>query len=172
MVYLKGNKIILRSVVKKDLEFFKIWRNTYEIWKNNTQFILLNMINQRNWFQSLSDRKKNRAMFTIINKTKIPIGICGFIDIDPDNKNAKIAIIIGKIDLHSKGIGSESMNLLLDYGFNQLKLHRIEAEIIEYNTNSIKFFQKFNFQLETNLRQAIWRKHRWWNIQKYSLIKN
>ena len=172
MVILKGNKVILRSVTKNDLRFFKIWRNAYEIWKNNTQFIFLNMVNQNIWFKSLSNSKKNKAMFTITDKRKIPIGICGLTSIDLDNKNAKIAIIIGKINLHSKGIGSESLELLLQYGFNHLKLHRIEAEIIEYNKKSIEFFQKFNFQFEIILHQTLWRKNKWWGIHKYSLIKN
>ena len=57
MVILKGNKVILRSVTKNDLRFFKIWRNAYEIWKNNTQFIFLNMVNQNIWFKSLSNSK-------------------------------------------------------------------------------------------------------------------
>ena len=168
MISLKGKKVILSKVKKNDLKFFQLWRNTYDIWKNNTQFIFLNNIYQKHWFSSLSS--KDKVMFTIANQRKKPIGVCGFTNFNSENKHAKIAIIIGDTKLHSKGIGSETMSLLLRYGFEELKLHRIEAEIIEFNKISINFFKKFGFKFESSLRDSMWRKNSWWNIQKYSLI--
>ena len=168
MMNLKGKKIILNKIKKNDLKFFQLWRNAYDIWKNNTQFIFLNMIYQKYWFSTLSNHDK--VMFTVTDKKKKPIGVCGFTNIDSENNNAKIAIIIGETKLHSQGIGTETMGLLLEYGFQELKLHRIEAELIEYNKISINFFTKFGFQFESSLRDSIWRKNRWWNIQKFSLL--
>ena len=168
MVSLKGKKIVLSKVKKNDLKYFQLWRNTYDIWKNNTQFIFLNTIYQKHWFSTLSC--KDKVMFTVTNQKNKPIGVCGFTNIDLENKHAKIAIIIGYTKLHSKGIGSETMSLLLRYGFEKLKLHRIEAEIIEYNKISIKFFKKFGFKFESSLRDCMWRENSWWNIEKFSLI--
>ena len=80
MVTVSGKKIILRSVIKNDLEFFKQWRNNHDIWKNNTQYIFLNMLYQNNWYSSLPNSDK--VMFTITNRKKNPIGVCGFTNID------------------------------------------------------------------------------------------
>ena len=43
------SKIQLRRVTKEDLENFRTWRNSINIWKNNTLFIFLNMENQKKW---------------------------------------------------------------------------------------------------------------------------
>ena len=154
---LKGKIISLRKVKQEDLKFFRDWRNTPAIWQNNTQFILLNLKQQDSWF--------NR-----INEKQNPIGICGFVQIDNNHKNAKIAIIIGKTRLHSKGIGTESLNLLLKYGFNKLKIHRIDAEVIEYNEKSINFFQKLGFEPDAVMRDYIFRNGKWWNLVVLSKI--
>ena len=169
MVSLKGEKITLRSVKRSDLEFFKNWRNSHEIWNNNTQFVLLNMEHQNSWFESLNDPKAKKKMFTIINKTKTPIGICGLIQIDSENKNAKVAIIIGRTELHSHGIGTESLDLLLTYGFERLKIHRIEAEVLEFNKKSKNFFQKSGFKLDATFRDYIFRNGKCWKL--FSLSK-
>ena len=167
---LKGKIISLRKVKQEDLKFFRDWRNTSDIWQNNTQFILLNLKQQDSWFNRINSINTKERMFTIINDEQNPIGICGFVQIDSDNKNAKIAIIIGKTRLHSKGIGTESLNLLLEYGFEKLKIHRIDAEVIEYNKKSINFFQKLGFEPDAVMRDYIFRNGKWWNLVVLSKI--
>ena len=167
---LKGKIISLRKVKQEDLKFFRDWRNTPAIWQNNTQFILLNLKQQDSWFNRINSINTKEKMVTIINEKQNPIGICGFVQIDNNHKNAKIAIIIGKTRLHSKGIGTESLNLLLKYGFNKLKIHRIDAEVIEYNEKSINFFQKLGFEPDAVMRDYIFRNGKWWNLVVLSKI--
>ena len=167
---LKGKTVDLRKIKHEDVKFFRDWRNLSDIWKNNTQFILLNLKQQDSWFDKISAVDAKEKMFTIINKKQIPVGICGFVQIDIKNKNAKIAIIIGKTKLHSKGIGTESLNLLLKYGVNELKIHRIDAEVIEYNKKSISFFQKLGFEEDAVMRDYIFRNGKWWDLVILSKI--
>ena len=169
---LKGKIISLRKVKQEDLKFFRDWRNTPAIWQNNTQFILLNLKQQDSWFNRINSINTKEKMFTIINEKQKPIGICGFVQIDNNHKNAKIAIIIGKTRLHSKGIGTESLNLLLKYGFNKLKIHRIDAEVIEYNEKSINFFQKLGFEPDAVMRDYIFRNGKWWNLFIFSKMSS
>ena len=172
MNMLKGKIISLRKVKQEDLKFFRDWRNTPAIWQNNTQFILLNLKQQDSWFNRINSINTKEKMFTIINEKQNPIGICGFVQIDNNHKNAKIAIIIGKTRLHSKGIGTESLNLLLKYGFNKLKIHRIDAEVIEYNEKSINFFQKLGFEPDAVMRDYIFRNGKWRNLFIFSKMSS
>ena len=164
------SKIQLRRVMKEDLESFRTWRNSTNIWENNTQFIFLNMENQKKWIKSLSEKNSDKHMFTIIDKKKKPIGICGLTNFDSTKKCAKIAIIIGNSNFQSRGIGTQSLTLLLNYGFKKLKLHRIEAEVLEYNTKSQSFFEKFNFHKEAELRDYLFRNEKWWSLIVYSKL--
>ena len=87
-----------------------------------------------------------------------------------DNKNAKVAIIIGDASLQSKGVGTQVLELLLDYGFRKKKLHRIEADVLEFNKKSISFFQKFDFKKEFCMRDYLFRNDRWWDMIVFSKI--
>ena len=147
MVILKGRTIILRSVKQSDLKLFRDWRNSAVIREFNTQFTLLNMVQQNFWFDSLSDKKKDKSMFAITEKNKKVIG-------------------------HSKGFGTESLDLLLEYGFKELKLHRIVADILEFNHKSIVFFEKFGFKLDAVFRDYLFRNGKWWKLFSYSKIND
>ena len=82
MVILKGRTVILRSVKQSDLKLFRDWRNSAVIREFNTQFTLLNMVQQNFWFDSLSDKKTDKSMFTKTEKKNTVIGICGLTNID------------------------------------------------------------------------------------------
>tara|TARA_B100000029_G_C17465307_1_gene920073 strand:+ start:546 stop:1058 length:513 start_codon:yes stop_codon:yes gene_type:complete len=164
------SKIKLRRVLKTDLEYFRDWRNSPEIWKNNTQFTFLNMKDQKKWFKSLSEKDSKKEMFAIVNSKNTPVGICGLTNLDPVEKSGKVAIIIGEINVQSKGIGTQGLELLLEYGFKKKKLHRIEAEVLEFNKKSLSFFQKFNFKKEVRLRNYLFRDNKWWDMIVYSKI--
>jgi len=162
-------KIQLKKVTKSDLDLIIKWRNSKDIFPYNTQYFLLNSKIQNDWFNKMQ-KDVSKKMFIIIYG-KIKIGVCGLIDIDYNNKNAKIAIIIGKKILHGKGIGTIVISDLLKYGFKKLKLHRINAEVIEYNKNSIHLFEKCEFKLDATYRDAIWRNNCWWEMKSMSIFK-
>lgn len=165
-----SSKIQLRKVLRTDLKYFRDWRNSTEIWKNNTQFTFLNMKDQNRWFNSLFEKDSKKDMFTIINSKKKPVGICGLTNLNTNEKSGKVAIIIGEIGLQSKGVGTQGLELLLDYGFRKKKLHRIEADVLEFNKKSISFFQKFDFKKEFCMRDYLFRNDRWWDMIVFSKI--
>ena len=167
-----GKKTILRNIKKEDLKILRDWRNSSGIRDFNTQYILLNIKNQNCWYDSISRKNSERKMFMILDKQNKRIGICGLIHIDKENRNSDVAIIIGKKDIHGKGFGSDSLRTLLNYGFKELKMHRIGAEILEFNKKSISFFEKLNFKYEAELKRNLWRNGRWYNTLVYSILKN
>jgi RimJ/RimL family protein N-acetyltransferase len=166
----KNQKLIFKKVSKKNLELIRKWRNTYEIFQQNTQFTLLNSIDQEKWYKVISNVNTDRIMF-IVKNNKIPIGICGLIHLDNKNKNADIALILGELNIHGKGLGSQMLNQLLSIGFNKMKLNRIGAEILEKNKKSEHVFQKMNFKFEGKIREAIWRKGKFQDIKIYGILK-
>ena len=163
--------IRLRKITQQDLSILRDWRNSKNISPFNSQFSLLNMIDQKRWCVEINNKKSNRKMF-MITLNKKPIGVGGLIHHDIKNKSADIAIILGDKKLHGKSYGTQSLQKLVDYGFNNLNLHRIDAEIFEFNKISIKLFEKFNFKHEVTLRDALWREGRYWKILGYSLLNN
>ena len=65
MIKMTKNKknISLKSITKKDLPIIIEWRNKEGVRDYNTQFILLNLKIQENWFKQIKE-KKDRKMFS------------------------------------------------------------------------------------------------------------
>ncbi len=171
-IILHGKQVNFCKITKNDLATLQKWRNSSEIWPYNTQYVLLNMINQQQWYEQITQKNSERVMFMVTDKMGKPIGICGLIHINLKAKIASVAIIIGEKKYQNKGFGTEILQMLLCYGFNQIRLHRIEAEVFTYNQASAKLFKKLNFKQEVILRDSLWRNGKWWDILILSILQN
>ena len=87
-------------------------------------------------------------------------------------KCAEVSIIIGEKNLQGKCIGKQSLEKLLEFGFNKLNLHRIEANIFDFNYISKGFFMTMGFFHECVLREKLWRNGKWCDVEVYSILKN
>ena len=92
--------------------------------------------------------------FQIIKKNSgTIIGGCGFHNWYPDHRRAELGYVITEEEFKGKRIMSEALEVVIDYGFNKLNLHRIEALVGTNNIPSLKLMGKFNFVKEGVLRQ-------------------
>ncbi len=66
-----------------------------------------------------------------------------------------IQIRIGPAYQH-QGVGSQAIQKLLGFAFNDLNLNRIYLDVFETNTNAIGLYEKMGFTREGLLRQAIY----------------
>lgn len=66
--------------------------------------------------------------------------------------------IIMRREATGRGLASKALNLVIDYGFGTLGLHRIAADIDPDNTSSISLFLRAGFQREGLLR-GNWKTH-------------
>ena len=96
-------------------------------------------------------RKGEVHFFTIVSLDK-PVGT---VTIRPENEHrANIGLWIGS-DFHGKGIGTEAVRIITDYGFEQLKLQKIEASIFIGNQASRRIFENNGYILEGVIRSAV-----------------
>jgi ribosomal-protein-alanine N-acetyltransferase len=56
-------------------------------------------------------------------------------------------------DHWSKGIMSEAMNAVIDFGFERMKLNRIEATAMPHNVRSRRLLERLGFKMEGVFRQ-------------------
>ncbi|MXN91625.1 GNAT family N-acetyltransferase [Flavobacterium sp. Sd200] len=104
--------------------------------------------------KGLTTFNKSFLYFTITdNATGKVIGWCGYHTWYTQHNRAEIGYGLYCSDYMQKGIMSEAVKAVLDYGFNNMNLHRVEAMTATYNTASIKTLAKFGFIQEGVLRQ-------------------
>ncbi len=69
------------------------------------------------------------------------------------------------------GYATEASKAMIDMGFTQMGLHRIEALCDVRNTASIKVLEKLGMQKEGCFREHKWIKERWRNSVQYSILE-
>ena len=71
-----------------------------------------------------------------------------------------------------QGITSEAMSAVLTYGFTELELHRIEADVAPDNTRSKNLLLKLGFTFEGNLRQRYFFRGQYEDEYYFGLLKD
>lgn len=100
------------------------------------------------------------------------IGIAGFDDIVKENKVATLFIGIGDKNTRGKGYGKEALNLLLEYGFNELDFYRIQLNVLEFNNAAISLYEKAGFIKEGVFREFVLRDGKRYDLYLYGLLKS
>lgn len=98
----------------------------------------------------------------------------GFIDLSGFDwlaRSAWVAIGIGEPAFRGRGLGSEAMQLLARFAFEQLNLHRINLTVFEYNLPALRSYQKCGFVEEGRQRQFLNREGRRWDMIFMGLLK-
>jgi RimJ/RimL family protein N-acetyltransferase len=84
---------------------------------------------------------------------------------------AWLAIGIGDREQWGKGYGREAMTLILQYGFNELNLHRIQLTVFEYNERAIALYEKLGFRREGVYREFMKRDGKRYDMYLYGLLR-
>ena len=149
MITLKGENIYLRALEPNDLEFVYAMENDQNIWEvSNTQtpysrFLVKQYL--ENAHQDIYEAKQLRL--AICQDQDFPaIGLIDLFDFDPKNNRAGVGIVIQSQENRNQNIGSEALELLIQYSFYHLNLHQLYANIDTENSASIALFTKFGFE--------------------------
>ena len=170
---IEGKHVNLRALEKEDLEILKIWRNDRRTRIHTREYRLLNMINQYEWFESLHKQNPPSAiMFGIENKKRKLIGVCGLVYIDWKNRHAEISNIISMNKWQKSKEAKNTLELLTNYAFNELNLHRLWVEIFDTIPENVKLFERMKFVKEGKLRDKLWRNSKWHDSFIYSKLNN
>ena len=87
----------------------------------------------------------------LLEESKV-IGSCGFHNMQLRHKRAELGYGLDAA-YRKRGLMSEAISAVVDHGFAQMALNRIEAFIAPDNTDSINLVKKLGFSFEGTLRQ-------------------
>ena len=80
-----------------------------------------------------------------------------------------VSIALGP-DYHGRGFGREAMQLLLNYAFNEVNLHRVQLSVFSYNAGAIKLYESLGFTHEGTFREWMQRDGRRHDMHLYGLL--
>lgn len=138
------SKIILKNFTTLSLEEQKMvltWRNNIEIrqWMYSQDIISLE--DHLSYVSSL-ESKKDRYYF-LVKKDDENIGVIDFTSIDRTNGTAEIGLYAKP---QSKGNGKHLMQEIIKYGFNDIKISKLLANVFITNQKAIALYKRFGFK--------------------------
>lgn len=170
-----GKTLFLRALEKDDLPLLKNWRNNENYRKFFREYRELSMENQSAWFDNYVIKDHKTLMFGIVEKeTNHLIGVTGLCYIDWINRNADLSLYIGAddiyIDTEIDGYAWESLDLLFEYGFNSLNLHKVWTEIYAFDGKKHELYEKYGFHKDAVLRDNYFYNGKYQDSHIYSIL--
>ena len=106
---------------------------------------------------------------TIKGNSKL-IGVIGHYRIQPENHRCEIGYMILP-QYNGQGIVTEAVKVVLEYGFDDLKMHSIEGIIDPNNIASERVLLKNGFAKEAHILENEFWDGKFWDTVIYSLLK-
>lgn len=171
---LKTQRLNLRPISEKDIEnIHKLHSlpetdrfNTLGIPKdvNETKIIVDKWISENN----LENNKSYTFAIELIENQEF----IGLIGINLGKEKYKNAEVWFKFDsaFWNKGFATESLRMIIDFGFETLQLHRIEAGCAIENIGSISVLEKVGMFREAHTRKLLPLKSGWSDNYGYAIL--
>jgi len=123
-----------------------------------------------NWLNDL-EKSTTEMMFAIrLRSTDELIGLAGLDGIIWASQVSSVFIAFGNRENWGQGYGSEALQLLLTYAFNELNLYRLELTVFSYNTRAIALYEKCGFKKEGTFRQFVKRDGQRYDMFLFGLL--
>ncbi len=152
---MEDGRIYLRLMTKEDTENIIKWRNKDEV---RRQFIYQKTFTKEShekWIETMVDTGKVVQMMIVLSENDKPIGSVYVRDIDMEHKKAEYGIFIGEEEYFGKGYGTEAAELMIEYAFSYLGLHKLMLRVYADNVRAIKSYEKAGFVKEAYLKDDV-----------------
>ena len=98
------------------------------------------------------------------------IGTCGFTSFNCPHDTAEIGYVLNPA-YQGKGLATEAVRRVLDFGFDELGLHRIEAHFMEGNDASRRLMERVGMTFEGYARESMRIKGRFCTIGTCAILR-
>lgn len=100
------------------------------------------------------------------------VGIITLDDISWPHGTGWVSIGIGDAEQWGKGLGTDAMNILLRFAFDEVSLSRVSLNVFEYNQRAIHTYDRLGFKVEGRIPGFLMRDGRRWDLIFMGLLRN
>lgn len=170
---LETERLSLRRVSIDDLNEILELRGNPETMKFIPRPLVKTEEDALNHFKMIDEKiEKNEGINWAITVKENPklIGIIGHYRIQPENHRCEIGYMILP-QYNGQGIVTEAIKAVLEYGFEDMNMHSIEAVIDPDNIASERVLQKNGFVKEAHILENEYYDGKFWDTVIYSILK-
>jgi ribosomal-protein-alanine N-acetyltransferase len=169
---LTTDRLVLRKITLEDAPELFFQRTDERVMKYIERPRPTDIKDTLEFINKITDLEKNNDLITwgitLKNEPKL-IGTVCFLNIKKENYRSELGYALHP-DFHNKGIMNEVLSVVIKYGFEQMKLHSIEANINPANIASQKLLEKNGFVREAYFKENFFWQGKFLDSAIYSLL--
>jgi RimJ/RimL family protein N-acetyltransferase len=108
----------------------------------------------RDWYQTRADQDDRLDLAVVDAARDQCVGEVVLNHWEPDNRSCNFRVLIGPQG-RNRGLGSEALQLLLEYAFTATDLHRIELGVYAFNPRAQHVYERAGFVVEGRRRDGL-----------------
>jgi RimJ/RimL family protein N-acetyltransferase len=167
----KDDEVVLRELRKDDIQKLVDYANNEKVSINlRDGFPSPYTVADATKFIDMANSQNPKTIFAIDYQGNYVGNISLSLGTDVYRKSAEIGYFIGE-PFWNKGIMTKAVNLITDYGFEQLGIIRIYTGIFEYNKSSQRVLEKCGFIKKAVFQKAICKNDKIYDEIRYAKIK-
>jgi RimJ/RimL family protein N-acetyltransferase len=86
------------------------------------------------------------------------------------SRSAEFAIMIGRKDYWSRGVGSLATRAMLSHAFRDRQLNRVWLNVLRSNERARRLYERVGFMKEGTLRSAAYKNGRYVDVDVMSIL--
>jgi diamine N-acetyltransferase len=171
---LRGRLTFLRPAERTDIPLLIRWFNDERTVVHLSARAPLGQALEERWFERMVEAHGRDHWYFIscLLEDERPVGNVGLFDVDLTNGSAGIGIMIGDPADQDRGLGTDTMEVVLNFGFGELRLERMWLDVYENNARAIRSYEKAGFVHEGRLRHAVYRRRRYQDLVRMAILRS
>lgn len=157
----------LRKITREDLPTIREWRNSPQIRQHMYSSHKITEEEHYAWFDRLEQDAESR-WYIHTSDENIADGVVYFTQLKPSNKSSFWGFYASPEA--PLGTGSKIALDALDFVFSELKLHKLNAEVISSNKDSLRFHEKLGFKQEGLFRDYHFDGSSFFDVVRFGII--
>ncbi len=109
----------------------------------------------KEWCETRVDRTDRLDLAITAPEDGRYLGELSIYAVSPENESAGYRIALSAIEFTGQGLGREATQLVLEYAFERIGLHRVWLYVYAFNMRAIAAYRSCGFSVEGRLRDSL-----------------
>lgn len=177
---LTGKKVILRPFEEKDCEIMNEILNEPSLKKltgsvsSDEEAYAASQPNERErirqWYMTRNEQNDRLDLAVVYRESNQVIGEVVFNEYDEETDRVNFRVLLSEASCN-KGVGTEALSMFIQYGMEELGLHKIYLEVYSFNPRAERVYQKVGFKLEGIKREEFIYNQKYIDVKIYGLLQ-
>ncbi len=122
------------------------------------------------WYMTRNEQNNRLDLAIVYGESDQVMGEVVFNEYDEECNNVSFRVLLSEASCN-KGVGTEAISMFIQYGMEELELHKIHLEVYSFNPRAERVYQKVGFKLEGIKREEFIYNQEYIDVKIYGMLR-